>query len=161
MSRKSSLFLFLSLTLFALPVISYSQSANDGFNPNANNTVNSIAVQAGGKILVGGNFTTIGGVTRNYIARLNPDGSIDASFNPNPNGYVYSIAVQADGEILVGGNFTTIGGVARNRIARLNPDGSLDTTFNPNADKEVTFHHSSGRREDPDGGLFQQRWRSV
>ena len=34
----------------------------------------SIAVQADGKILIGGAFTTIGGVTRNRIARLNPDG---------------------------------------------------------------------------------------
>ena len=33
------------------------------FNPGPNGTVNSIAVQADGKILVGGNFTTLGGAT--------------------------------------------------------------------------------------------------
>ena len=60
-------------------------------------------MQADGKILIGGGFTTIGGVARNYIARLNPDGSLDTGFNPNANDYVYSIAVQADGKILIGG----------------------------------------------------------
>ncbi|MBI5286558.1 MAG: delta-60 repeat domain-containing protein [Deltaproteobacteria bacterium] len=53
------------------------------FNPNANNEIYSIAVQSDGKIIVGGAFTTIGGVTRNYIARLNSDGSLDVGFNPN------------------------------------------------------------------------------
>jgi hypothetical protein len=32
------------------------------FNPNAGNTVNSLAVQCDGKILVGGYFTTMGGI---------------------------------------------------------------------------------------------------
>ena len=39
-------------------------------NPNASNLVYSIAVQADGKILAGGNFTTVGGESRNFIARL-------------------------------------------------------------------------------------------
>jgi Domain of unknown function (DUF5122) beta-propeller len=40
------------------------------FNPNADSFVRSIAVQADGKILVGGQFTSIGGQTRNRIARV-------------------------------------------------------------------------------------------
>ena len=48
----------------------------------------SIAVQADGKILVGGCFTSIGGQARNYIARLNADGTVDATFNPNADSYV-------------------------------------------------------------------------
>jgi hypothetical protein len=42
----------------------------DSFDPNANSTVRSIAVQADGKILAGGLFTSIGGQPRNRIARL-------------------------------------------------------------------------------------------
>ena len=38
----------------------------------------SLAVQADGKILVGGEFTTLGGQTRNYIGRLNADGTLDS-----------------------------------------------------------------------------------
>jgi uncharacterized delta-60 repeat protein len=112
-------------------------SLDTGFNPNADSTVNSLAVQADGKVLIGGSFTTVGGVTRNRVARLNADGSLDTGFNPNANGEVYSVAVQADGKVLIGGQFTTVGGVTRNRIARLNADGSLETGFNPNANNSV------------------------
>ncbi len=38
-------------------------------------------LQPDGKILVFGNFQLINGVLKNQIARLNPDGSLDASFN--------------------------------------------------------------------------------
>ena len=71
-----------------------------------------VVVQPDGKILIGGDFTTLspnGGaaVTRNRIARLNPDGTLDTTFNPDANETVYAIALQADGKILVGGFFTT------------------------------------------------------
>ena len=65
----------------------------------------SIAVQADGKILVGGDFTSIGGQTRNRIARLDATTGLADSFNPNANSSVFSIAVQADGKILAGGQF--------------------------------------------------------
>src|SRR5206468_12110603 len=41
-----------------------------------------LAVQTDGKIVVGGSFSTLNGQTRDYIGRLDPDGSLDASFNP-------------------------------------------------------------------------------
>jgi uncharacterized delta-60 repeat protein len=106
------------------------------FNPNASNSVSSIVVQADGKILVGGAFNgtnSIGGQTRNFIARLEAiTGSAD-SFDPNPNNAVASIAVQADGRVLVGGFFTSIGGQTRNRIARLDAVTGLADAFDPNA----------------------------
>src|SRR5207244_2226379 len=87
-------------------------------------------------------FTTLspnGGVsvTRNRIARLNPDGTLDTAFNPNANGGVYTIAVQADGKILAGGAFTSIGGQTRNRIARLDATTGLADSFDPNANSTV------------------------
>jgi uncharacterized delta-60 repeat protein len=111
----------------------------DTFDPNADNRVYAIAVQADGKILAGGQFTSIGGQTRNRIARLDATTGLADSFDPHANGDVNSIAVQTDGKILIGGNFTTLspnggGAVARNHIARLNADGTLDTAFDPNAD---------------------------
>ena len=115
----------------------------DSFDPNANNIVNSIAVQADGKILAGGVFTTLapnGGaaVTRNRIARLETDGRLDQTLNLSTVGsFVFATAVQPDGKILIGGIFTTVLGVARNNIARLNTDGTLDTAFNPNANGDV------------------------
>jgi uncharacterized delta-60 repeat protein len=105
-----------------------------------NFTVNSVAIQSDGKILVGGAFTTYKGLTENYIIRLNPNGSKDTSFD-NSVGFdagVNSIAIQSDGKILVGGNFTTYKGLTENYIIRLNPDGSKDTSF----DNSVGFDNS-------------------
>ena len=96
-----------------------------------------IAVQTDGKILVGGDFTTLGGSTRNRIGRLNADGSLDTSFNPSADATVQTLVVQSDGKILVAGAFTTLNGSTRNRIGRLNADGSLDTGFDPGADSTV------------------------
>ncbi len=105
------------------------------FNPGtgANSTVSAIAVQSDGKILVGGLLTTYNDVGRNRIARLNPDGSLDATFDPGVGAdeRVFAIAVQGDGKILIGGMFTTYQGTARSGIARLNADGALDTSFDP------------------------------
>src|SRR5437660_1790080 len=118
------------------------QSALDGFDPHADGTVRVVVVQPDGKILLGGDFTTLspnGGVavTRNRIARLNPDATLDNAFSPSANGFVHSIAVQADGKILAGGQFTSIGGQTRNCIARLDATTGLADSFNPNANNDV------------------------
>jgi len=118
------------------------------FDPGANDIVDALAIQADGKIVVGGFFTTLGGggsgtSVRNHIARVNPDGTLDTSFDPGANAEITCLAIQADGKILVGGSFTTLGGggtgtFVRNRIARLNPDGTLDMTFNPGANDRIS-----------------------
>jgi uncharacterized delta-60 repeat protein len=110
-----------------------------GIITSANDIVVTMAVQPDGKILLGGYFTQVNGTTRNRIARLNADGSLDTAFNPGiTGGYrVDSIVVQPDGRILVSGDFTHVGGVARSAIARLNANGTLDTGFNPGANGAV------------------------
>jgi uncharacterized delta-60 repeat protein len=110
-------------------------SLDSTFNPGsgADGAVLAVALQKDGKILLGGDFTHVNDVERNRIARLNPDGSADATFNPGagPNTGVRCVSVQPDGRILMGGVFTSVQGIARNRLARLNPDGILDTSFDP------------------------------
>src|SRR5205085_2503441 len=68
--------------------------------------ISSIALQGDGNILVGGEFTNIGGQSRNSMARLDRQSGLADSFDPNPNDEVTSIVVQANGKILVGGDFT-------------------------------------------------------
>ena len=101
-------------------------------NATANNVVYRINRQADGKLIIVGAFTNYSGTSRNRIARLNADGTLDTSFNPGTgaNNIVYDAAIQLDGKILISGAFTTINGITQNRIARLNTDGSLDTSFN-------------------------------
>ena len=94
-------------------------------------------MQADGKVLAGGNFTTIGGQSRQFIARLDPTTGLADSFNPNANSVVYSIAVQADGKVLAGGNFTTIGGQTRQFIARLDGTSGAADSFAPNANSFI------------------------
>jgi uncharacterized delta-60 repeat protein len=118
------------------------QSALDGFDPNANGIIRAVVVQPDGKILIGGDFTSLspnGGaaVTRNFLARLNPDGTLDTAFNPNASGEVAAIAVQADGKILAGGSFTSIGGQTRNFLARLDATTGAADSFNPNPNSDV------------------------
>src|SRR5688572_27602447 len=56
-----------------------------GFAPQvvSNSLILTLALQADGKIVVAGNFTEWNGQPRNHIARLNPDGTLDADFNPS------------------------------------------------------------------------------
>lgn len=90
------------------------------------------AVQPDGKTVIGGLFTAINGTPRGNIARLNVDGSLDATFAPSVNGLVNALAVQPDGKIVIGGAFTTVAGTTRNSVARVDGSGLLDTAFNPN-----------------------------
>ncbi len=101
-----------------------------GTGPNQD--IDALAIQADGKLLVAGDFTSFNGTTRNGIARLNTDGSLDSSFNPGsgPNDVIRAIAVQSDGKIVVGGSFTTFAGSATGSgVVRLNSDGGIDNTF--------------------------------
>src|SRR6185503_15254165 len=102
----------------------------------ANINVYSVALQADGKILLGGYFTALGGGTgtatlRSKIGRLYPDGSVDDAFDPGANNTVYAMALEGDGKVLFGGYFSTLGGggigtTTRNRIGRVtNPDAAL------------------------------------
>ena len=92
--KRATLILFSIAALMAIIAAAMrGQSALDGFDPNANVDIRAVVVQPDGKILIGGDFTTLspnGGaaVTRNHIARLNPDGTLDTAFNPNANDIV-------------------------------------------------------------------------
>ncbi len=61
-------------------------SLDTTFTNGANDTVYSLAVQADGKILVGGMFhERWPDQTRNYLGRLNADGSLDTTFTNGAN----------------------------------------------------------------------------
>jgi uncharacterized delta-60 repeat protein len=102
-----------------------------------------VALQADGKILVAGSFSSINGTPRSNIARLNADGTVDGAFVPqamSSQSWVGCIGVQPDGKIVVGGNFGSIGSTPCGRIARLNVDGSVDSTFQPGLGASGTIH---------------------
>ncbi len=86
---------FCTLRIVCLPIACsptiFAHNANDDFDLGANDPVAARATQVGGKLLVAGTFTRIGGdpgmrlprlradgmVERNHIARRGADGSVD------------------------------------------------------------------------------------
>jgi uncharacterized delta-60 repeat protein/uncharacterized repeat protein (TIGR01451 family) len=131
-------------------------SLDFGFNPGlgANDAVRALALQADGKIIIAGDFSSYNNVARSHIARLNTDGSLDASFNPGasgPNTNIYALAIQGDGKIILGGEFTTVNGQTLGGIARLNSDGSLDSAFTPGVGTDGVVQTLALR---PDGKIW-------
>ena len=102
------------------------------FNTNsagANQAVYDVEVGTDGKILIGGAFSAYNGATQRKIARLNPDGSRDASFNTSvffDTDTVYDVLPLADGKIIAVGYFQLQN---TNKILRFNTDGTFDSTF--------------------------------
>ncbi|MFV0468324.1 MAG: T9SS type A sorting domain-containing protein [Dysgonomonas sp.] len=115
----------------------------------ANNNVNAIAVDNTGRIIIGGNFTSINGSTSNRVARLLSNGTVDASFNvgTGANTTISTILVRND-KIYIGGNLNTYNGITVNKITRLNDDGSIDTSFSTgtafnDAVYNIIYHNNS------------------
>ncbi len=90
-----------------------------------NAAVIGLKAQSDGKVIVSGNFSLVGGITKLGFARFNSNGTLDSTFNPFINTAipvgigVLDIYQQADGKILVGGGFTKVNGFSHVRIARL------------------------------------------
>jgi uncharacterized delta-60 repeat protein len=110
--------------------------------------------QPDGKILVGGNFTSVNGIARQGLARLNENGNLDLTFNSTvvvspDSGIVNRIVVQPNNKILIGGAGFSESSVPNVSYAlvRLNMNGSLDNLFAKpviqGAVEALTFQNSS------------------
>jgi uncharacterized delta-60 repeat protein len=115
-------------TTFAASSLAYVNASGVSLAPS----VQTLAIQADGKVLISGLFTTINGSTRNYLARLNTDGSLDTGFSSSLDNLAYSILVQSDGKIVLGGGFTVVNGLSHPFAVRLFSAGSIDGGFAPN-----------------------------
>ena len=114
-----------------------------GYPQNGGPSVEDIAIQPDGKILIAGRRTpTVGKpVSRSYVARLNADGTFDSSFaggvvleDLGIFSTIYSIVVQPDGKIVVGGTVLRFSGgstppVPVFFVIRYNANGTRDTSF--------------------------------
>ena len=100
------------------------------FDPTAIHevSVDAVAVDGDGNVVVGGTFGRVNGVSSNNIARLNSDGSTDSFFDPGSgfDGPVLAIAIDSENRIVVGGAFSTYKGEAASGLVRLFPDGTRD-----------------------------------
>lgn len=116
-------------------------SLDPAWNANLNSGVTCIAVD-GGKVYIGGFFTSIEGFSRDKLAALDATtGSLIIGWDPggptvagNPD----AIAVDSNTHIVyVGGGFTSIGGQPRNRIASFDGSTGLITSWDPDSSGPV------------------------
>lgn len=108
-------------------------SIDTTFKPGTgfNNWVRTITILSNGKILAGGMFNTYNGNTSVRIARLNPNGSFDASFVTGTGfqSEVTTILPLANGKVIAMGHFLNYKSTFMNRIVRLVSNGNIDNTF--------------------------------
>lgn len=110
------------------------------FDPGtgANDEIYSMEIQPNGKLLIVGKFTQYQGSPRNYLARLNVDGTLDTSYDPGSsvtglasNNAIMNTATLSNGEVLVAGAFRSdVGNSSKNGLVKLLANGTVDPTFN-------------------------------
>ncbi len=111
--------------------------------PKVNGQVNAVVADGSGGWYIGGGFTRVGGLSRNRLAHILSDGSVDSAWNPDANGTVYAMILSGT-TVYAGGGFTYVGGQNRNRLAALNASGGAVTAWNPNSDNTVIALFLSG-----------------
>jgi uncharacterized delta-60 repeat protein len=124
-------------------------TTNFGLNPDPRNeseydVVNSVAIQADGKIIAGGTVLAAGG-TNFALARYNNDGSLDNSFDGDGKQTTAvgsssdrgnSLVIQSDNKILLAG-YSSNGTTNLFAVVRYNTDGSPDNSFNGNGRQTI------------------------
>jgi hypothetical protein len=126
------------------PITGLVDGGRQSFDPDPLNGINPSRVRtlqvSGDSVYVGGDFTTIGGQSRNKLAKISgTTGDVDVQFDAHVSGGsnvgpgIFDI-VLARSTLFVAGDFSSIGGAARNNVATLNPPTGAEVTgFNPNA----------------------------
>lgn len=131
-------------------------SLDPTFNVGAgcNGAIMSIVVQPDGKIIITGDFTSYNGTTIQRIARLNADGSLDATFNSGSgaNNAIFTSALQPDGKVLLGGSFTNYQGGNHFRIVRIHSPICLTLPNAPNASTPLNVCTGNSVTITPTGG---------
>ena len=103
---------------------------------NATSNIYDIDISNDDKIMISGSFSTFNNQQRFCLARLNQNGTLDATFNSYnfiDNGSQYSIfGVKAlnDGKYIINGSFNNYNGQSSSKIAKINNDGTIDNTCN-------------------------------
>lgn len=113
------------------------------WTPATNGTVYALAVDASAATLIAaGDFSSIGGTSRLFAAKLAMDGAgvVDAAWRPSFQNAVYALALDPGTRSLyAGGKFANVGGQSRTNLAKIALDGAgaLDVTWNPSPNAPI------------------------
>lgn len=94
-------------------------------------------------IYIGGSFTTVGGLTRNRLARVNSTTGAAESWNPNANNVVNHIDIY-NNKLYVAGGFTTISGQTRGGLVAYDTATLTLQSFNPASSTVYDFVAKDG-----------------
>jgi len=130
-------------------------SLDTSFRPQIPSSVFALALQADGRILVGGLFQ-INGESFCGVVRLHSSGGLDASFAPvstrslvftfDNNSPPVQISLETNGNILVAGSFNRVNGSILYGLVRVFPNGEVDFSFDNEVAGDVTsFTLQNGR----------------
>ena len=101
----------------------FDPSFNAGpiFDGTSNGVVHANITTSAGDHIIAGQFTSVGGVPRGYIAKLSKNGSLDQAFGTGvgANGPIYAMALDSNGRILIGGDFNSSIGQIREEDAKI------------------------------------------
>ncbi|MEV4757169.1 delta-60 repeat domain-containing protein [Micromonospora sp. NPDC049559] len=102
-----------------------------GFAPVLDGAVNALVASPDGKLIVGGAFKTVNGVSRKNLVELDPmSGATVASWTAHSDGGNIRAMKLHGGNLYLGGAFNWLNGVERHGVARINAtSGALDTGF--------------------------------
>ncbi|MGD9590450.1 MAG: FG-GAP-like repeat-containing protein [Pyrinomonadaceae bacterium] len=125
-----------------LPNGSVDEGFNEGgagFLATVDGRVRAILPLPDNKLLIGGDFQKVNGVSVDRVARLNSDGSLDPTFGltvgTSGNVFskvddVYGFTRQPDGKILMAGAlWYKVNSVEKSFFVRVNENGDIDNTF--------------------------------
>lgn len=124
-------------TRHGLAAIDATTGALLPWNPSASGEVRILAVN-GNNVYAGGNFTSIGGLTRTRLAEIDgTTGAVNTSFRHSANAEVRSLAV-GNGNLYVGGTFTAIDGATKGHLVAFSlTTGAVNTSWAPVANDRV------------------------
>lgn len=99
----------------------------DTFTANTNGSVRALATD-GTRLFIGGQFTSVNGVSRQRVAALDPlTGAVDTAWSANASSNVYALAV-GGGKLFIGGSFSTLKSTTRTRVGAVSlSSGALDS----------------------------------
>ena len=128
-----------------------------GLGPGTAPEITKVLAVANGKTIVSGSFLTFNGVTKNRLARLNPNGKIDPTFLSGqgaqaPSGLtIRALVNHPDGSILIAGQFSIFNVSPRTGLAKFR--NASDTYGDFDGDGKTDF--AIGRRP---GSIGQWTW---
>jgi uncharacterized delta-60 repeat protein len=124
-------------------------------------------VQADGRAILVGHFTSFGSTPARGIVRVERNGAVDSTFNVGGGMQwttttetaaffptIENIEPTADGKFLITGTFEAFNGTPAPGIARLNADGSVDTSFVAPVHRDKRSRTKSAFKAQPDGSFL-------